>query len=136
MTPKQQAFVREYAIDRNATQAATRAGYSAKTAEQLGYQLLQKPSVIEAIGAQEARHREQCDITVEAITIMLQEDRLKAHEYGHAGAAVSASMGLAKLHGLLVDKVDAKLNNKYDGMSDEDLLKRFKQLAAIGQGNV
>lgn len=32
MTPKQEAFVREYLIDLNATQAAIRAGYSAKTA--------------------------------------------------------------------------------------------------------
>jgi phage terminase small subunit len=32
-------------------QAAVRAGYSAKTAEQLGYQLLQKPSVAIAIQA-------------------------------------------------------------------------------------
>ena len=49
MTPKQQAFVSEYLIDLNATQAAIRAGYSPKTAEQLGYQLLQHPSVRAAV---------------------------------------------------------------------------------------
>ena len=32
LTDKQQAFVREYLVDLNATQAAIRAGYSAKTA--------------------------------------------------------------------------------------------------------
>ena len=32
LTPKQAAFVEEHAIDMNATQAAIRAGYSAKTA--------------------------------------------------------------------------------------------------------
>ena len=32
LTPKQAAFVREYLVDLNATQAAIRAGYSAKTA--------------------------------------------------------------------------------------------------------
>ena len=32
LTPKQAAFAREYLVDRNATQAAIRAGYSAKTA--------------------------------------------------------------------------------------------------------
>lgn len=36
-------------IDLNATQAAIRAGYSEKTAEQQGYQLLQKTSVLKAI---------------------------------------------------------------------------------------
>ena len=34
LTPKQQRFVDEYLIDLNATQAAIRAGYSPKTAEQ------------------------------------------------------------------------------------------------------
>ena len=46
---KQQRFVDEYLIDLNATQAAIRAGYSEKTAEQQGYQLLQKTSVLKAI---------------------------------------------------------------------------------------
>jgi phage terminase small subunit len=32
MTPKQRRFVDEYATDLNATQAAIRAGYSARTA--------------------------------------------------------------------------------------------------------
>lgn len=49
LTPKQQVFVDEYLIDLNATQAAIRAGYSEKTAEQMGYQLLQKTSVQSAI---------------------------------------------------------------------------------------
>ena len=53
---KQQRFVEEYLIDLNATQAAIRAGYSQKTAYQLGYQLLQKTSVQNAISmAQKTR---------------------------------------------------------------------------------
>ena len=46
LTAKQQRFCDEYLIDLNATQAAIRAGYSPKTAEQLAYQLLQKTSVL------------------------------------------------------------------------------------------
>jgi phage terminase small subunit len=49
LTAKQQRFVDEYLIDLNASAAAKRAGYSVKTADQLGYQLLQNPSVAEAI---------------------------------------------------------------------------------------
>ncbi len=41
LTPKQLRFVAEYLVDLNGTQAAIRAGYSAKTAEQMAYQLLQ-----------------------------------------------------------------------------------------------
>lgn len=46
---KQAQFVREYLIDFNGTQAAIRAGYSEKTAEQIAYQLLQKTSVQAAL---------------------------------------------------------------------------------------
>ncbi len=42
MTAKQQRFADEYLIDCNATQAAIRAGYSAKTARQIGEQNLSK----------------------------------------------------------------------------------------------
>lgn len=49
LTPKQQRFVDEYLIDLNAKQSAIRAGYSEKTAREIGYQLLQKPDVEEAI---------------------------------------------------------------------------------------
>jgi phage terminase small subunit len=51
LTPKQQQFVEEYLFDFNATQAAVRAGYSKRSAYQLGYKLLQKPHVREAVDA-------------------------------------------------------------------------------------
>lgn len=52
LTDQQRIFVAEYLKDSNATQAAIRAGYSKKTAEQIGYQLLQKTSVSHALGRQ------------------------------------------------------------------------------------
>ena len=53
LTDQQRLFVAEYLKDNNATQAAIRAGYSKKTAEQIGYQLLQKTSVAQAIAQQQ-----------------------------------------------------------------------------------
>lgn len=53
LNPKQQAFVREYIVGGNATQAAKRAGYSEKTAHVQGSALLRHPIVKVAI--QEAR---------------------------------------------------------------------------------
>ncbi|SWX13647.1 terminase small subunit [Klebsiella pneumoniae] len=53
LTDQQRLFVAEYLKDHNATQAAIRAGYSKKTAEQIGYQLLQKTSVAQAIAQQQ-----------------------------------------------------------------------------------
>ena len=49
LTPKQERFVQEYLIDLNATQAAIRAGYSAKTARQVGAENLSKPDIAAAI---------------------------------------------------------------------------------------
>ena len=42
LTEKQQRFVEEYLIDLNATQAAIRAGYSAKTADQQGSRMMSR----------------------------------------------------------------------------------------------
>lgn len=45
LTPKQQCFCDEYLIDLNATQAAIRAGYSVKTANEQGNRLLANVSI-------------------------------------------------------------------------------------------
>lgn len=48
-TAKQRAFVAEYLVDLNGTQAALRAGYSATSARQLASETLSKPYIAEAI---------------------------------------------------------------------------------------
>lgn len=45
MTRKQAKFVDEYLIDRNGTQAAIRAGYPKKTAQQIASEYLSKPVI-------------------------------------------------------------------------------------------
>jgi phage terminase small subunit len=106
VTPKQEAFVREYAIDKNATQAAIRAGYSKKTARDIGCENLAKPNIAAAIVANEEAHAERCNVTVDNINDDLVADRQLAHTVGQAGAAVSASMGRAKLYGLVTEKAE------------------------------
>lgn len=59
LTPRQARFVDEYLIDLNATQAAIRAGYSAKTALQQGPRLLGNVGVAEAIAAAQAKRAER-----------------------------------------------------------------------------
>ena len=49
LTAKQQKFCEEYLIDLNATQAAVRAGYSKKRADQIGFENLRKPEIDERI---------------------------------------------------------------------------------------
>lgn len=58
LTHQQAKFVEEYLVDLNATQAAIRAGYSAKTAEWIGPKLVTKSHVADAIQAEmEARSK-------------------------------------------------------------------------------
>ncbi len=49
LTHKQRVFVAEYLVDFNATQAAIRAGYSPRTAENIGYENVRKPQIKAAI---------------------------------------------------------------------------------------
>lgn len=67
LTARQRRFVREYLIDGNATQAAIRAGYSKKTADQIGHQLLKKTSVSAAVAEGQRKVAEKLEITAEAI---------------------------------------------------------------------
>ncbi|MDP9518809.1 terminase small subunit [Pseudomonas protegens] len=58
LTAKQQAFVAEYLLDLNATQAAIRAGYAKRGAKDQAWQNMQNPEILAAIkAAMEARNK-------------------------------------------------------------------------------
>ena len=59
LTPKQQKFCDEYLIDCNATQAAIRAGYSAKTAKEIGCENLSKPNIRAYIDERMEKHQSE-----------------------------------------------------------------------------
>ena len=67
LTPKQQRFVEEYLIDFNATQAAIRAGYSAKTARAMGSENLTKPYLAAAIEAGQKSLTARAELTQEEV---------------------------------------------------------------------
>lgn len=67
MTPKQLRFVDEYLIDLNATQAAIRAGYSAKTAESAASRLLRNVKVQEAISSRMKDREKRTEITQDMV---------------------------------------------------------------------
>ena len=67
LTPKQERFVEEYLVDLNGTQAAIRAGYSPKTANEQASVMLAKPSIQEAVQAQRAKVSERTMRTVDDV---------------------------------------------------------------------
>ena len=67
LSPKHTRFVQEYLIDLNATQAAIRSGYSAKTAQEQGSRLLSNAKVAAAVAAASAKRGEKLGITAERV---------------------------------------------------------------------
>lgn len=72
MTPKEVAFVREYLIDLNATQAAIRAGYSAKSANVQANEIMQKARVKAALESAMAARAEKTGLTAERVLQEIQ----------------------------------------------------------------
>ena len=75
LTPKQQRFVEEYLVDLNATQAAVRAGYSAKTADQQGSRLLANVKVSDAVAAAQAARSQRTKIDADWVLRTLAEEK-------------------------------------------------------------
>jgi phage terminase small subunit len=67
LTAKQQRFVDEYLVDLNATQAAIRAGYSAKAAASIGEENLRKPEIQAAIQQRMRAIQERTEVTAEKV---------------------------------------------------------------------
>ena len=67
VTQKQAAFVREYLIDLNATQAAIRAGYSAKTAAEQSVRLLKNVKIQGMVHEEMLKRSEKTEITAEYV---------------------------------------------------------------------
>lgn len=63
LPPRRQAFVREYCRDLNGTQAAIRAGYSPRTANEQASELLAFPSVKAAVDRQLAQRAARIGVT-------------------------------------------------------------------------
>lgn len=81
MTPKQARFVEEYLIDLNATQACIRAGYSAKTADRIGPELLGKACVAEAIQKAKDARSMRTEITQDLVLRDIQAIKESAMQH-------------------------------------------------------
>ena len=65
LTPKQEIFCKEYLIDLNATQAAIRAGYSARSANNVGPDNLLKPIIQKRIAELMSEREQRTEITAD-----------------------------------------------------------------------
>lgn len=80
LTAKQQAFCEEYLIDLNATQAAIRAGYSEKTASEMGYENLGKPQIAEVIAELMDKRSAKTELTADWVIKGILANTRKAEQ--------------------------------------------------------
>lgn len=134
LTPKQAMFVREYLIDLNATQAAIRAGYSAKTAQEQSSRLLSNVMVAKTIQAAMDARAKNVDLNstyvlkgimkvierCEQAEPVLDKEGVPTGEYTfQAGAALKGYELLGKHLKLFTDKVEVDVGG--------ELAKRMKE---------
>lgn len=74
LTPKQDRFVEEFLIDLNATQAAIRAGYSARSAEMTGSRMMRNDKVRRAVEAAQADRSKQTEIDAAWVLTRLHDE--------------------------------------------------------------
>lgn len=87
LTAKQQRFIQEYQIDLNATQAAIRAGYSQRTANEIGCENLTKPSIKAALQVALAARAKETEIDAAWVLkrLAMEADADLADLYNDAG---------------------------------------------------
>jgi phage terminase small subunit len=103
LTAKQKRFCEEYLIDLNATQAAIRAGYSPKTAEQTASRLLRNVKVQEYIAKRQKELSRSTEITQERV---IKELALIAFSNNADYAHVVEKKMQVEAGGTLVDVLD------------------------------
>ncbi len=110
LNEKQKRFVAEYLIDLNATQAAIRSGYSAKTAQEQGSRLLSNAIVAEAIAKGAEKRIRKAEITAQDVLDGLYTEATRTGEGASHGARVQAWGLLGKYHKLFTDKIEADIS--------------------------
>ena len=91
---KQEKFCQAYVLHRNATEAAKAAGYSAGSANNQGYRLLQSDEVQERVTQLEQELETNVDVISE-----IEKQYTYAKENGHTNSAIKALELLSRVRG-------------------------------------
>src|SRR5205085_1104724 len=102
LNDRQARFVAEYLVDLNATQAAIRAGYSARTAYSAGERLLRNVEVAAAIAEAQAARSRRTEVTADRVVLELARvafgDPRRVMSWGPGGVRLRPSAELAELY--------------------------------------
>ena len=111
LTPKQEAFAMAYVESGNASKAYKTAynvneNTSDNTISVEASKLKNTPKITLRILELQEFAQERHSITIDSLTKELEQARKTAQEAGQASPMVAATMGKAKLHGLLTEKTE------------------------------
>lgn len=126
MTPKQEQFARLYVETGNASEAYRQAyntdNMKPETVTNEAYKLLQDPDISAMVDGLKEEARQRHAVTVGDLLHELEQARAAAlaAPTPQSSAAVSATMGKAKMLGLLVDKAEIKAETEISQVKQEE----------------
>lgn len=127
LTARQQRFCEEYKKDRDATQAALRAGYAKKQAAKMGAENLRKTH-IQACLQEQREKREKSTIAGEEETLEYLTAVLRGEVEGiRASDQMKAAELFGRRYGLFSEKPRPEDEKKEGGESVEDYLRRLEE---------
>lgn len=114
LTVKQERFAQKYIELGNASEAYRQSFDASRCTDKSVHELASKMLKREEVGLKveqlQKEHAERHAVTIESLTMELEEARSMAIIEKQNAAAVSATMGKAKIHGIGSEKVDANVN--------------------------
>ena len=101
---RQETLAQVFVATGNKTEAYRQAGYSQNCSDRTitgnVMRLFRTPRVLNRVAELQAEQAKLHAVTIESLTAQLREDRQLAYSVKNPSAAVSAVMGMARLHGL------------------------------------
>jgi phage terminase small subunit len=132
LTDKQKRFCEEYVVDLNATQAAIRAGYSEKTANEQGSQNLAKLSVQEYIKELQQQLSEKTGITAERVLQELADIGFhNIKDFINGGNSVLELKTIDKRKTAAVASIKTTIRGSVEGPETTTEIKLHNKIAAL-----
>lgn len=125
LTDKQTAFVREYLVDLNATQAAIRAGYSERTANAQAGRLLANVGIREAVENAQAKRARRVEIKAEDVLRGVIEVTTQARDSGDLKTALKGYELQGKHLGMWTERVKQEVSGPDGGPVASEIVVRF-----------
>mgnify|MGYP003587417918 CR=1 FL=1 len=127
LTPKQEAFCLAYVETGNASEAYRRSynaeKMKAETVNRTAKELLDNPKIAARVKELQESHQRRHNVTVDSLLAELEEARLMALQEAQPSAAISATMGKAKIVGVDVQKVEhsggVSMSHKIEFIGDD-----------------